>query len=181
MFFVFGILDFWLTSFLHYKNPFRYSVAGIGETLRAVKGAFMPSQWDKVILKTMEQLRAKNLSVTFNRPKNDDSHVKAKAPTPCSYWAFARTADKLWVELELKPQTRNGLKVPQDETYKRIVANKAEIEKSLGAPIDSTPGGNDRRIKSFISEVSGNPSGQAQACSERMAGFICILTRYLHA
>jgi len=139
----------------------------------------MLSAWSTIAEKTNERLQEKNLKIVFNQFKNDDSYVKAKANFPRSYWAFAHNTDSLWIELELKPKTKNHEPLPQDTLYEKIVQHKAEIEIKLGFKISCSIGGNDRRIKSYITSHSGQIAPYIEACVNKMVMFIDILQVYI--
>lgn len=138
----------------------------------------MSSQWSVIAQKATKKLQS--FEVDFNQFKNDDSYVKAKAAGARRYWAFAHNAEEIWVELELKPRTQNKKKpVPQDDLYDNIVQNQEKIEVKLGAEISCSLGGNDRRIKSFINNVSGQVKLHEDVCVNRMVAFVMSLQDYL--
>ena len=136
----------------------------------------MFSIWDSITTETQIKLSDAEISISFNKPKNDDSHVKAKTGVPNCYWVFAKTKLELWVELELKPQTKKGQKVPQHSLFSRIKGKKTEIEKKLDAAIELSTGGNDCRIKSYIRRERGIGQINKNECISRMVSFITVLT-----
>jgi len=136
----------------------------------------MFSIWDSITTETQTKLSDAGISISFNKPKNDDSHVKAKTGVPNCYWAFAKTESELWVELELKPKIKKGQKVPQHSLFSRIKEKKAAIEKELDASIELSTGGNDCRIKSYIRKERGIGRINKNECISRMIPFITVLT-----
>jgi len=135
----------------------------------------MFSIWDSITSETEIKLSDAGIAISFNKPKNDDSHVKAKTGVPNCYWAFAKTESELWVELELKPQTKSGQKVPQLSLFTRVKGKKAVIEKELGASIELSTGGNDCRIKSYIRKESGIGRINKDECISKMVSFVTVL------
>jgi hypothetical protein len=139
----------------------------------------MSKTWFSVAVNSTSELQKQGYDLAFTQAKNDDSYVKAKASVPCAYWAFAKTSSNLWVELELKPRTVKDKRIPQDGIYDKIIADKNKIEEMLGGEIVCSLGGNDRRIKSYLSHVSGQVKPYEGQCVARMVAFVKTLNGYL--
>lgn len=130
----------------------------------------MFSIWSKVTESTENELMKLGHTISFNSPKNDDSHVKANTGFGYSNWVFARTQGEVWVELELKPIK----KVPQDKLYQMIKSKKVFIDEKMASSVQFSHGGNDRRIKVFIKN-HGMSQFNKEECIEKMVIFVSTL------
>jgi hypothetical protein len=146
----------------------------------------MMSIWTPIVEKTHEALLETGITnIKFDSFKNDDTYVKAKTGTPGVFLAFARRSDDVWIELEIKPRTRQGNKIPQKELYDSLKNHRNFIEKNCGFKItwdeeDRVAGyrradGGDFRIKSYIPSSSGSVTAYADELASRMVKFIQTL------
>jgi len=136
----------------------------------------MTSVWTSIAKKTCQELSEKGITVKFNKPDSRDLYIEARVNTKM-YLAFARSAEKLWVELKLL-EKKTG---PQKDLYQQIKANRSEIESKFGYNITwdeddrNDPGkSSDRktyRIKSYIDSFSGSVKSCEKECIERMVRF----------
>ena len=147
----------------------------------------MISIWTSIIDKTHRALSENGVNgIEFKSIKNDDSYVKANAGVPCTNWVFASRADTVWVELEIKPRTSKGQRVPQQDLYDTLKQHRSQVEEKCGFEItwdeeDRVSGlrkadGGDFRIKSYIRPSNGSIEICADELVSRMVKFILAFT-----
>ncbi len=144
----------------------------------------MVSVWTSIVNKTCKELSDKGFEIEFKKPNATDTHVKTNTGLPCTNWAFCRSSDRLWVELEILPRTRQKQRVPQEDLYRKIKNHSTKIEKKFGHNISwdeedryDTARLSDRRvfrIKSYIESVNGSVAPYEKECVERMVNFILV-------
>lgn len=135
----------------------------------------MASVWESIVAETETKSKENGNEIKFNKPKNDDSHVKTKTGAPYSNWGFCKTGSEVWIELELKPKN----KIPQDDIYNRIKSSKSDITKALGQALTFKLGGNDRRIRLILRNDGHVNATDKEQFSDKMITFIETLSPYL--
>ena len=150
----------------------------------------MVSVWSSIAKKTCKELSDKGVELQFTQSNEKDTYVKAKAGPSRMNWGFAisNSSDRLWVELEILPRTRQGQSAPQKEVYQQIKNKSKEIETKFGHNI--TWDEEDRfgvamkvdrsvfRIKSYIDSFKGSVASCEKECVDRTVSFILAIRSY---
>jgi hypothetical protein len=85
--------------------------------IETIKDSLLRKNWKDFIQLAHQNMSDQDITLEFTEFKNNGSYAKAKAGLPGVFFGFSEDSDRTWVELELKPRTVGGSKVPQDELY----------------------------------------------------------------
>lgn len=127
-----------------------------------IRNPLKRKQWEEFIETAHGKLREERIDLRFNTVKVDGSAARATTVLPAVYFAFAQDCARKWVELELRPRTVNGRRLPQRELYAYLRANLLGRLPALphmlawadgqDQAVQAHDSGQDMRIKVYLDE-----------------------------